>query len=145
MLPSPCRETKLVELSRSSHELQEQNSDLSSQVKEAMRINARLSESCHSSEDLTGRLGEMEKRLQKALAEKESLQAENKVIKPSRTFRKKWNTIFSPQGSEAGVFVSHVSRRYGRDGSRKGRDHQRPETRRYICGSRDNLFLRTCS
>ncbi len=75
-----ARETKLVEMSRSSHELQEQNSDLASRVKEAMRVHARLAEAAQSSEEATGRMADMEKKLQKALAENERLKAENKVF-----------------------------------------------------------------
>ena len=66
-------------MSRANHDLQEANGDLQSQVKEAMRINARLAEASHASDEMTQRLADMEKRLQKALQEKETLQAENKV------------------------------------------------------------------
>jgi hypothetical protein len=44
-------------------------------VKEAMKINAKLSEN----EDLTDRMAEMEKKFQKTLAEKNKLEQENKV------------------------------------------------------------------
>ena len=50
-----ARETKLVELSRSNLELQEKNTDLASQVKEAMKINAKLNEANISSEEFTQR------------------------------------------------------------------------------------------
>ncbi len=66
-------------MSRANHDLQEANGDLQSQVKEAMRINARLAEASHASDEMTQRLADMEKRVQKALQEKEALQAENKV------------------------------------------------------------------
>ena len=50
-----ARETKLVELSRSNLELQEKNTDLASQVKEAMKIDAKLNEANISSEEFTQR------------------------------------------------------------------------------------------
>ena len=92
-----ARESKVVELSRSNMEIQEKNMDLSrlaieyfsrpfiathdccSQVKEAMKINAKLSETAASNEEFTSRLAEMEKKLQKAIAEKDQLYQENKV------------------------------------------------------------------
>ena len=50
-----ARETKLVELSRSNLELQEKNTDLCSQIKEAMKINAKLNEATLASEEFTQR------------------------------------------------------------------------------------------
>ena len=54
-----------------------------SQVKEAMKINAKLTETAASNEEFTSRLEEMEKKLQKAIAEKDQLHQENKVSNPS--------------------------------------------------------------
>ena len=65
-----ARESKLVELSKSNLELQETNMDLSSQVKEAMKINAKLSEANVSSEEFTQRLATMEKKLQQTIGSK---------------------------------------------------------------------------
>ena len=62
-----ARESKLVELSKSNLELQETNMDLSSQVKEAMKINGKLSEANVSSEEFTQRLAAMEKKLQQTI------------------------------------------------------------------------------
>ena len=53
----------------------------SSQVREAMKINAKLNETVLSTEDITQRLSTMEKKLQRAMAEKDSLAAENKKLK----------------------------------------------------------------
>merc|ERR1711920_195697 len=58
-----ARETKLVELSKSNLEYQEKNTDLSSQVKEAMKINAKLKEANLSSEEFTLRLSKLEKKI----------------------------------------------------------------------------------
>lgn len=44
-----------------------------------MKINARLTESTVSSDEFTFRLSEMENKMQKVLAEKETLAQENKV------------------------------------------------------------------
>ena len=44
-----------------------------------MRINAKLSEAALSAEEMTSRVAAMEKKLQKALAEKDTLLTENKV------------------------------------------------------------------
>ena len=55
--------------------------DSSWQVREAMRINAKLNETVLSTEDITQRLSAMEKKLQRAIAEKDSLAAENKKLK----------------------------------------------------------------
>lgn len=51
-----------------------------SQVKEAMKINSKLSESSISNEEFTQRLSTMEKKLQRAMAEKDALIQENQVI-----------------------------------------------------------------
>ena len=44
-----------------------------------MRINSKLSEAAVSAEEMTSRVAAMEKKLQKALAEKDALLTENKV------------------------------------------------------------------
>ena len=76
-----ARETKLVELSRSNLELQEKNTDLAAQVKEAMKINAKLNEANISSEEFTNRLSTMEKKLQQTIAERDKFKEEAKVLK----------------------------------------------------------------
>ena len=76
-----ARETKLVELSKSNLEYQEKNTDLTSQVKEAMKINAKLSEANLSSEEFTLRLSKMEKKIQHEKQEKEKCQEEIKILR----------------------------------------------------------------
>merc|ERR1712072_669326 len=55
--------------------------DLSSQVKEAMKINAKLSEANVSSEEFTQRLATMEKKLQQTIVERDKYQSELKTLK----------------------------------------------------------------
>ena len=81
-----ARETKLVELSKSNLEYQEKNTDLTSQVKEAMKINAKLSEANLSSEEFTLRLSKMEKKIQHEKQEKEKCQEEIKNLR-SKVFQ----------------------------------------------------------
>lgn len=50
-----------------------------SQVKEAMKINAKLAEANISSEEFTQRMAGLEKRLQQLTAERDSLKDENRV------------------------------------------------------------------
>ena len=76
-----ARETKLVELSKNNLELQEKNTDLSSQVKEAMKINAKLNEASIASEEFTQRLSNMEKKLQQTKDERDKYKQEIKVLK----------------------------------------------------------------
>ena len=76
-----ARETKLVELSKNNLELQEKNTDLSSQVKEAMKINAKLNEASIASDEFTQRLSNMEKKLQQTKDERDKYKQENKVLK----------------------------------------------------------------
>ena len=73
-----ARETKLVELSKSNLEYQEKNTDLSSQVKEAMKINAKLKEANLSSEEFTLRLSKLEKKIQHEKQEKDKCKEEIK-------------------------------------------------------------------
>ncbi|XP_059079993.1 LOW QUALITY PROTEIN: TATA element modulatory factor-like [Tigriopus californicus] len=77
------REFKMVELSRANMELQEKNVDLNSQIKEAMKVNAKLVESNASNDDLTQRLATLENKLQRVMAEKDSYLEENKKLKKS--------------------------------------------------------------
>ncbi len=44
-----------------------------------MKINAKLSESSLTSEEMTNRLSDLERRLQKTISEKEALLEQNKV------------------------------------------------------------------
>ena len=76
-----ARETKLVELSRSNLELQEKNTDLTSQVREAKKINSKLNEANISSEEFTQRLSTMEKKLQQTIAERDKFKEESKILK----------------------------------------------------------------
>ena len=76
-----ARETKLVELSKNNLELQEKNVDLSSQVKEAMKINAKLNEASIASDEFTQRLSNMEKKLQQTKDERDKCKQEIKVLK----------------------------------------------------------------
>lgn len=82
-----ARETKLVEMSRSNLELQEKNMDLTSQVKEAMKINAKLNESNLASEEFTQRLATLERKLQQTMAEKDKLKVENRDMKKDSSTR----------------------------------------------------------
>jgi hypothetical protein len=52
-----------------------------SQVKEAMKVNAKLAEANVSTEEFTQRMTGLEKRMQQLTAERDSLKEENKVIK----------------------------------------------------------------
>ena len=76
-----AREHKLVELSKQNMDLQEQKEDLISQVKEARKINSRLSETHLSSEEFTQRLSSMEQRLHQTISERDSLREENKKMR----------------------------------------------------------------
>ena len=76
-----ARETKLVELSKSNLEYQEKNTDLSSQVKEAMKINAKLKEANLSSEEFTLRLSKLEKKIQHEKQEKDKYKEEIKSLR----------------------------------------------------------------
>ena len=76
-----ARETKLVELSRSNLEFQEKNTDLTSQVREAKKINSKLNEANISSEEFTQRLSTMEKKLQQTIAERDKFKEESKILK----------------------------------------------------------------
>ncbi len=82
-----ARETKLVEMSKNNHELQEKNVDLTSQVKEAMKINAKLNEANLASEEFTQRLATMEKKLQQTASERDKLKDEVKALKKDNSTR----------------------------------------------------------
>ena len=57
-----------------------------SQVREAMKINSRMSEAAVSSEELIQRMATMEKKLQQVTAERDSLLEESKVGKTINYF-----------------------------------------------------------
>ena len=54
---------------------------MAAQVKEAMKINAKLNEANISSEEFTSRLSTMEKKLQQTIAERDKFKEEAKVLK----------------------------------------------------------------
>ena len=81
------REHKLVELSKQNMDLQENNVDLTSQVKEAKKINSRLTETNMASEEFTQRLSSMEQKLQQAIAERDTLKDENTNMKHEAAMR----------------------------------------------------------
>ncbi|XP_040570586.1 TATA element modulatory factor isoform X1 [Lepeophtheirus salmonis] len=97
-----AREYKIVELSRCNIELQEKSTDLSSQIKEAMKINNKLTESTLTAEEFTTRLSNMEKKLQKTLAERDSLKDEVKAMKQEFVKRKReeeWKEMIEERDS----------------------------------------------
>ena len=82
-----AREVKLVELSKQNMDLQEKNEDLVSQVKEARKINTRLSETHLASEEFTQRLSSMEQRLHQTISERDNLKEENRKMKQEAATR----------------------------------------------------------
>ena len=84
-----AREIKLVELSKHNMDLQENNDDLISQVKEARQINARIASESHhtASEEFTQRLSAMEQKLQQIISERDRLKEENKAIMQESAIR----------------------------------------------------------
>jgi hypothetical protein len=106
-----ARESKVLELSNTNFELVEKNTDLSSQVREAMKINAKLNETVISTEDITQRFSSMERKLQKSMAEKDALTAENKVRKCMLScvfFNRLIKTEFLFQEIENGILFANV-------------------------------------
>ena len=82
-----ARETKMVELSRSNLELQEKTTDLTSQVREAKKINAKLNEANIASEEFTQRLANMEQKLQQTIIERDKVKEESKTLKAEASNR----------------------------------------------------------
>ena len=82
-----AREVKLVEMSKQNMDLQEKNEDLVSQVKEARKINTRLSETHLTSEEFTQRLSSMEQRLHQTISERDNLKEENNKMKQEAATR----------------------------------------------------------
>uniref|UniRef100_T1IQY9 TATA element modulatory factor 1 TATA binding domain-containing protein n=1 Tax=Strigamia maritima TaxID=126957 RepID=T1IQY9_STRMM len=83
-----AREAKLVEISRENINLQDTNNSLTSQLKHSEEVHAEDTKDVTSlTEELSQRLGTMERNLQQALMEKESLKIEVQNIKEEAATR----------------------------------------------------------